>query len=321
MLGLEWDQVIHTAGLQIDARQEQTIHLSAEEYILVWNTMVELTEVQNVASLLALRLASGPAIPVLFSMSTAPNLETGLARLARYKHLFGPMRIGITQSSSFYTIRVLSDSTNVALPSSFSSSQIIFLQAKAVAMAARLFSPVRVRLPLPLKERESLTELFQGLPEDGPPEITYRSVSVRSPFVSPNEQLWAETEKDLQSQSIILAREAALSNRVKAVLFEAYATTDPSLAHVCSRLNISKSTLLRRLRVEGTTFQSLRETSRTELARRYLGTSDLSNQQIAHLLGYRDTRAFQRAFKKWTGNTPQRERVALRRQMLSDKSV
>nr|WP_244430407.1 helix-turn-helix domain-containing protein [Roseivivax halodurans] len=38
---------------------------------------------------------------------------------------------------------------------------------------------------------------------------------------------------------------------------------------------------------------------------RYLVKSDLNNQQIAYLVGYRDPNAFQRAFRKWTGTSPQ----------------
>ena len=75
--------------------------------------------------------------------------------------------------------------------------------------------------------------------------------------------------------------------------------------HICGRMKLSRSTLLRRLDDEGITFQSLLDETRKELAIRYLVKSDLTNQQIAHLVGYRDPNAFQRAFRKWTGMTPQ----------------
>ncbi|MEZ5800084.1 MAG: helix-turn-helix transcriptional regulator [Nitratireductor sp.] len=59
------------------------------------------------------------------------------------------------------------------------------------------------------------------------------------------------------------------------------------------------------MREEGATFQSILDETRKELAIRYLLKSKLNNQQIAHLVGYRDPNAFQRAFRKWTGMTPQ----------------
>jgi AraC-like DNA-binding protein len=88
-------------------------------------------------------------------------------------------------------------------------------------------------------------------------------------------------------------------------MLEAFSVTDPTIAHVCGRLKLSRSTLLRRLDDEGITFQSLLDETRKELAIRYLVKSNLNNQQIAHLVGYRDPNAFQRAFRKWTGMTPQ----------------
>lgn len=88
-------------------------------------------------------------------------------------------------------------------------------------------------------------------------------------------------------------------------MLEMFTITEPKIAHVCGRLKVSRSTLLRRLAEEGVTFQSLLDQTRKDLAIRYLVKSDLNNQQIAHLVGYRDPNAFQRAFRKWTGMTPQ----------------
>ncbi|MEM6636720.1 MAG: AraC family transcriptional regulator [Pseudomonadota bacterium] len=122
--------------------------------------------------------------------------------------------------------------------------------------------------------------------------------------MSQNDPLWAATEEDLQVKSLIMSGDSPMVHRVRTTLLEAFATTDPTIFHVTARLNTSKSTLVRRLSDEGTIFQSLLDETRSELAWRYLKTSALNNQQISHLLGYRDTSAFQRGFCKWTGQTP-----------------
>ncbi|WIV49760.1 helix-turn-helix domain-containing protein [Marivivens sp. LCG002] len=62
---------------------------------------------------------------------------------------------------------------------------------------------------------------------------------------------------------------------------------------------------MRRLVDEGVTFQTVLDEMQKILAIRYLLKSNLNNQQFAHLVGYRDPNAFQRAFRKWTGMTPQ----------------
>jgi AraC-like DNA-binding protein len=43
---------------------------------------------------------------------------------------------------------------------------------------------------------------------------------------------------------------------------------------------------------------------RFDLAKRYLQERDLPISEIAWLLGYRETSAFNHAFKRWTGKSP-----------------
>lgn len=79
---------------------------------------------------------------------------------------------------------------------------------------------------------------------------------------------------------------------------------------VAHDLTMSARTLQRRLRAEGTTFQSVLESTRESLARHYLAESELSAGEISFLLGYADPRSFYRAVQAWTGLTPQLVRAA-----------
>ncbi|MEM0946943.1 MAG: AraC family transcriptional regulator [Pseudomonadota bacterium] len=308
ILGLDWKQVQIKAGLDLENAYSGGFLVSGDDYVLLWEALVELSGAPYIASDLGLRMAQGPAVPVLFSLSAAPDFETGLKRMARYKHLFGPMRFAVTQSKTEFKIQIIPDGLVSELPATFSSAQIVFLHAKAKSLATRAYIPSFASVPLIASERESLKEVFGVVPEFGTPTLRYAASDVQVPFVSQNDQLWAATEEDLQVQSLIMSGDSPMVHRVRASLLEAFATTDPTIAHVTARLNTSKSTLVRRLRDEGTTFQRLLDETRSELALRYLKTSALNNQQISHLLGYRDTSAFQRAFRKWTGHTPQQQR-------------
>jgi AraC-like DNA-binding protein len=78
-------------------------------------------------------------------------------------------------------------------------------------------------------------------------------------------------------------------------------------AHVASiarELGLSKRSLARHLTDEGTTFSSLLNEVRRDLATRYFEDETLSMGQIAWLLGYQDIGAFSHAFKRWTGIAP-----------------
>jgi AraC-like DNA-binding protein len=78
----------------------------------------------------------------------------------------------------------------------------------------------------------------------------------------------------------------------------------PALGTVAARLHMSARTLQRRLAEENLSFKDEVEELRRGLAMRYVGDSHLSLGEVAFLLGYSEARAFHRAFKAWTGETP-----------------
>ena len=77
---------------------------------------------------------------------------------------------------------------------------------------------------------------------------------------------------------------------------------------------MSAPTLRRRLKKEGTSFQTLKDECRRDAAVNYLSNSELSINAIAALMGFTDPSAFHRCFKKWTGTTPDEFRQRDQRQ-------
>lgn len=69
-------------------------------------------------------------------------------------------------------------------------------------------------------------------------------------------------------------------------------------------LTTSPRSLQRQLQFEGTTYQAVLAATREHLARHYLTRSAMTTGEIAYLLAYDDTNSFYRAFRTWTGTTP-----------------
>jgi AraC-like DNA-binding protein len=79
----------------------------------------------------------------------------------------------------------------------------------------------------------------------------------------------------------------------------------PTVFSVAGQLRMSSRTLSRRLEREGTTFGTVLDQLRRELATRYVGShDDIAFGEIAFRLGFAHVEAFHRAFKRWTGTTP-----------------
>lgn len=89
----------------------------------------------------------------------------------------------------------------------------------------------------------------------------------------------------------------------------------PDLPALAATLHLSVTTVQRRLRDEGQSYQRVRDGLRRDLALQLLGQGEpgLSVAAVGERLGFEETSAFHRAFKKWTGVSPGAYRQALPR--------
>jgi AraC-like DNA-binding protein len=70
-------------------------------------------------------------------------------------------------------------------------------------------------------------------------------------------------------------------------------------------LNMSARTLHRQLQEEGASLQQLKDSVRRDLALALLQRSSRPMKQIAEAVGFQNEKSFMRAFKTWTGATPE----------------
>jgi AraC-like DNA-binding protein len=100
-------------------------------------------------------------------------------------------------------------------------------------------------------------------------------------------------------------RANSLSERVLGLIGSDFSDEVPTLQQIADRLHMTTPTLHRRLRDEGGAFQQLKDQARREAAVQLIRDGSYSGQQLAELTGFSDASTFHRAFKKWTGLTPQ----------------
>ena len=77
-----------------------------------------------------------------------------------------------------------------------------------------------------------------------------------------------------------------------------------SLESVAANFNMSSRSLQRRLKLEGATYLEIVEEVRKNLALHFLKSENYQIKDVAYTLGYTESSAFLKAFKRWTGKTP-----------------
>jgi AraC-like DNA-binding protein len=101
----------------------------------------------------------------------------------------------------------------------------------------------------------------------------------------------------------------SMRGRVEQRLMPILHTGDISADRLACALGMSRPTLYRRLKEEGTTFEIVLDDLRRRLALHYLSGRKVSVNETAYLVGFSDPAAFSRAFKRWTGATPREARA------------
>lgn len=157
----------------------------------------------------------------------------------------------------------------------------------------------------------SAYEAFFGVPVSfgaSATEIAFSDATLDLPLTHANALFLSFFEERAQVKVAQLAPTSSLLEQVRTVLRGALAGGDYSLAAVATTLHMSPRTLQRRLKEEGSSHEALLDGLRHDLARVCL-EKRLSISEISFLLGYSNPTTFHRAFKRWTGSSPEHYRA------------
>jgi AraC-like DNA-binding protein len=104
----------------------------------------------------------------------------------------------------------------------------------------------------------------------------------------------------------------SLERRARIQVSQALSAGVPRISDIAACLGLSGRTLQRRLAERGSSYQTLVDESRRELAERLLEETEYPLAQVAFLTGFSEQSSFNRAFKRWAGQTPRSFRISAR---------
>ena len=309
ILKISPEKVLRRAGLPTDHLVHEGRGIGARQCFGVWNAVVAEARRPDLALFLGRAAAHGPFNPAVFAFTCSPDVVTGLARLALFKPLVGPVVLTVERRPETVAMSLASADPDAPMPDSLAALEAAFFVELIRTYTAEPIVPLSVGLPGTPDDRAGL-EAYFGLAATitGQATIVLSRTDAERPLISANDEMWAGFEGVLRRQLRERDRAAPMSARVENALLEMLPSGEASADAVCDRLHVSKRSLHRHLRNEGQSFQALLDGIRTDLSLHYLSKDDLSVEEISYLLAFRDPNSFYRAFRGWTGMTPTQAR-------------
>lgn len=305
-LDLDATQVLRRAGLPEDLFLRGPIRLDSPSYFALWSALE--AEVDDPLFPLKLQevLRSETFSPPIFAALCSPNFATAIRRCAHYKPLVAPIRLLVSENDDVVRLEIRWLDHAFERPDSMVTAELAFF-VHLIRMATRQdIRPHAVVSDRPLAPHADCVTYFGVAPEvSNHVALTFSRADAYAPFLTSNEPMWAAFEPELRRRLADLEATATVSQRVQAVLHEALPSGQANMEAVARRLAMSKRTLQRRLTEEGTTFQRVLQQTREAVARHYLTNTSLAAAEISFLLGFEEPNSFYRAFRDWTGQTPE----------------
>jgi AraC-like DNA-binding protein len=238
------------------------------------------------------------------------NLETALQRLERYLRLvFDVIPMSRREGTDWFEL--VWDTGQYRPGPLVSETGTVVMVQFCRALVRGTAKPLRIDFNHPGPADSSPYEAFFGCPvRFGQAEAVLRFSRklLELPLKSPDPALASILEQHADHLLEQLPRQDEIVEQTRKAISRSLRHGEPNVERIGSELHISSRTLQRRLQGAGTSFRRELILVRHELALSYLRDPRLQIVDIAMLLGYSEHSAFTRAFKEWSGRSPQEAR-------------
>jgi len=254
-----------------------------------------------------------------YAMLTSPTLGTAYERLVRYQRLVNsPGTLELIVEPARAILQHAADDDLAGWRQAAEWMVATWVRAGRMITGMQ-WSPLEVHFahaaPADVQDHARFfrAPVHFGMAQNG--LVLARSL-LDAPCVRADETLMAILDRYAHDRLDAVTAADDIVDRVRSTLADELKGGEPTAAALAERLKVSPRTLSRALAAAGTSYKAVLDGLRRELALRHLGGDQLSIAEIAFLLGFADRKAFERAFKRWSGNAPaafrQRARQELR---------
>jgi AraC-like DNA-binding protein len=287
--------------------------VSPAQFCVAWAEALRWSEDRALALSIAETTPPGAFGIVEYVCRSAPTLRDAVRHWVRYLGILDDaVVVGMVDLGSHEALRVLTESEAPAPGSHELCFALLVRRARDLVAGPLPGVEARFSHRAGTKELPRYEAFFGGAVRFGTEhtELVFERGVLDRSLVTADPDLHAILVPTAEEKRGVRSALPPLTVQVRRALRAALSGEDDQLETVARRLGMTGRSLQRRLRDEGTVFQTLRDDVRRELADRYLGEG-MSFAEISFMLGFSEPSAFFRAFKRWTGMTPFERRAVL----------
>lgn len=304
-LGLSAVAVLRRAGLPSGLLDGDGSRITLDDFYALWDSFD--TEAQSPT--LALQLgqieASEYFDPAFFAAMCAPNMTVAGQRLGEFKRLVGAfsLDVEVMPAATQFTYRC---KYRPDLPTSLAATEIVFVVNLLRRATRHRVVPKAVVLPASLRAPAPFEDWFGcGIAHGANASFSLDPIDAMRPFLTQDNQMWQAFAPELRRRMDAAREDLGMRARVENALLELLPSGRTQIDDVAGELAISRRSLQRRLSEEGTSWLDILNTARMRLAQHYLTNTNFGAAEVSFLLGFEDPNSFFRAFRRWTGSTPE----------------
>ncbi|MBD8514584.1 AraC family transcriptional regulator [Photobacterium sp. WH77] len=256
-----------------------------------------------------------------YAMMSSSTLKDALERIARYKRVVSnTCSIELIESAEQVVFRMNivchAGSHTPVIPDIVAETFLATMVQFARDMVPGDLHPVRVCLMAADQGQTFLSE-FMGceiLYGQAMNAVVFDSEQASRRLITGN-SLLAQTHEKMLDEFLTRMDKNDLIQIIRNKLCQLLPMGVPTQTEIAESMGISLRSLQRKLQDKGTSFTDILESTRKKLALEYIEQPHLSLGEIGYLVGYSSVGNFNRAFKRWTEETPGRYRNQLSEQI------
>ena len=312
-LGLERSWLLEQAQLSEEDLVDPDSRVQAGKHIQLWRVVLDAVEDRDLGIRLGSAIRAKDVGLVGYTMLHSATLGDALARLVRFGRIIDetyPPEVRVQRGETMYRVEPLPEQR--LSMERLADFDLAGLLAVLRELAGVEIVPAAIHFPYrsPSSDLTTFRSFFGGELLFDQPDIAlvFKNQTLRLPVRTADPALGTYLDQLAENVVETLAPGGSMSDKVERALWAEIKDGRPQLDSVAKALAMSPRTLQRRLREEETSFAELLDRFRHEMSLQLLGDRELAIYEIAYLLGYSEPSTFYRAFRRWTGASPQEVR-------------